>query len=78
LDEGHLRFFTRATGEELFTRAGLVVRSVDPLLGDIPGNLENLTPVLEAEGLRVQTLAEEARAVQFLYVAERPRKGDGG
>lgn len=72
LDQGHLRFFTRATAEELFTRAGLVVRSVHPLTAEGPPDLTRLAAALKAEGLRVETLAEEARVVQFLFVAERP------
>jgi lipopolysaccharide transport system ATP-binding protein len=78
LDQGHLRFFTRRTSEELLTGAGLVLRSVEPLCDEASPDLTRIARLLESEGLRVESLAEEAQAVQFLYVAQRPSPPHGG
>lgn len=70
LDRGHLRFFTLASGRALIEGAGLRVLDVHPVAA---GPVPDLTPLIDAGRallLDPSTLAEEAKVVQYLFVAE--------
>ena len=69
LDRTHLRFFTRATIEELLRDVGLepVLAGTTTLGGD--GVPPAVVSALRAAGLDVRTLADESRTYQFLYTA---------
>lgn len=71
LDRGHFRFFTLKSGRALLESAGLTVLEVHPVCS---GSVPDLAPLLHAArslSLDCSTLADEARAAQYLYVAER-------
>lgn len=71
LDQGHFRFFTLKSGRALLESAGLAVLEVYPVCS---GSVPDLAPLLHAGrslSLDCSTLADEARAAQYLYVAEK-------
>jgi 2-polyprenyl-3-methyl-5-hydroxy-6-metoxy-1,4-benzoquinol methylase len=71
LDRGHLRFFTLKSGRALLEAAGLAILEVHPLCS---GSVPDLAPLIHAGrslSLDCSTLADEARATQYLYVAEK-------
>jgi len=75
LDRTHLRFFTRATIEQLFTQADLVITEIQDLVYDSTASqdfVERLKPGLAALGFDAEQVRAKLAPLQYVVTARHP------
>lgn len=72
LDRTHLRFFTKKSALNIFTRSGYTVTGLTyTTVGDNSALLQPISKVLSIAGVDAGTLAEEADHYQYIVTAEK-------